>query len=102
MSSSKDGVGRYGLMIVLNVSDTDLKKLPEPLGKLRKLKAVVAMNNPWKEMDEGAVGNWTELNSLSESPAPFIVNDLDLTASRLALAQPHPSPIYPVYLGTSV
>jgi Leucine-rich repeat (LRR) protein len=50
---------------VLNVSDTGLTDLPKPLGRLSKLKAIVAMNNPWSRLDEEVVAGWKELNSLS-------------------------------------
>jgi len=54
-------------MVVLNVSDTDLKSLPKSFRNLTKLKALVAMNLPWHAMDDEIVGQWSQLNSLSES-----------------------------------
>ena len=54
-------------MVVLNISDTDLKSLPKSFRNLTKLKALVAMNLPWHAMDDEIVGQWSQLNSLSES-----------------------------------
>ena len=56
---------------VLNISGCGLKKLPVALKSLSKLKAIVAMNNEWTELDEEVVGAWTDLNSLSMSFKPF-------------------------------
>ena len=53
-------------MVVLNISDTDLKSLPKSFRNLTKLKALVAMNLPWHAMDDETVGQWSQLNSLSE------------------------------------
>lgn len=57
---------------VLNISGCGLKKLPVALKSLTKLKAIVAMNNEWTELDEGVVGAWSDLNSLSMSFKPFL------------------------------
>jgi benzoyl-CoA reductase/2-hydroxyglutaryl-CoA dehydratase subunit BcrC/BadD/HgdB len=53
-------------MVVLNISDTDLKSLPKSFRNLTKLKALVAMNLPWHAMDDEIVAQWSQLNSLSE------------------------------------
>jgi benzoyl-CoA reductase/2-hydroxyglutaryl-CoA dehydratase subunit BcrC/BadD/HgdB len=53
-------------VVVLNISDTDLKSLPKSFRNLTKLKALVAMNLPWHAMDDEIVGQWSQLNSLSE------------------------------------
>lgn len=50
---------------VLNISETGLQSLPAPLSELRNLKALVAMGNPWTEIDSDVMENWDQLNSLS-------------------------------------
>jgi hypothetical protein len=52
--------------LVLNISNCGLKALPKNLKGLKKLKALVAMNNDWESLDDDVVSAWPELNSLSE------------------------------------
>lgn len=59
---------------VLNISGCGLKKLPMALKSLSKLKAIVAMNNDWTELDHEIVGAWPDLNSLSMSFKPFLLS----------------------------
>jgi hypothetical protein len=53
-------------MVVLNISACGLSALPKELGALKNLKALVAMNNEWTELDGGVVVGWDQLNSMSE------------------------------------
>ena len=55
-----------GLMAVLNINDCGLTELPDDLKTLRKLKALVAMNNPWATISSEVLASWPELNSLSK------------------------------------
>lgn len=57
---------RLTIFAVLNISETGLQRLPAPLTELRNLKALVAMGNPWTEIDSDVMDNWDQLNSLSE------------------------------------
>ncbi|EIW69768.1 hypothetical protein TREMEDRAFT_61533 [Tremella mesenterica DSM 1558] len=59
-------------LTVLNISNTGLKALPPALMKLNKLKALVCMNNPLENLDEGVVSEWKELNSLIISHSPLL------------------------------
>jgi hypothetical protein len=68
----------YADMLVLNISDTGLKSLPNSFRNLTKLKALVAMNLSWHAMDEEIVGQWSQLNSLSKCN-----NDRDLVIRLL-------------------
>lgn len=52
-------------MIVLNMNECGLTKIPRELSSLKKLKALVAMSNPWKTLDSDIISSWPELNSLS-------------------------------------
>ncbi|KZP33505.1 RNI-like protein [Athelia psychrophila] len=60
-------VGDLDMLSVLNISGTGLEALPKSLKSLGKLKAIVAMNNEWAELDGDVVSGWKELNSLSTS-----------------------------------
>lgn len=51
---------------VLNLSSCDLTALPKELKNLKNLKAIVAMNNEWSELDSEVVAGWEQLNSMSE------------------------------------
>ncbi len=51
---------------MLNINDCGLKTMPKSLKSLGKLKAVVAMNNEWTELDDEVILGWKELNSLSK------------------------------------
>lgn len=51
---------------VLNISETGLDRLPEELSGLRKLKALVAMGNPWAKLDSSVLEQWDQLNSISQ------------------------------------
>jgi len=96
---------------VLNVSDTGLTDLPEPLRKLSKLKAIVAMNNPWTSLDEGVVSGRKELNSLSEwgprslfllrfvEPAPFKQYTSQYTRTGNQTCSPLNDELYTVQYG---
>lgn len=64
---------------VLNISDTGLSELPEELGDLHKLKALVAMGNPWTRLDSKVVEQWEQLNSLSQSGVEFCKPVADLS-----------------------
>lgn len=55
---------------VLNISETGLDELPAALSELRRLKALVAMGNPWTCLSSEIMGNWDQLNSLSTSLLP--------------------------------
>lgn len=50
---------------MLNISACGLTDLPPALKGLKKLKALVAMNNDWTEVDSDVISAWTEVNSLS-------------------------------------
>jgi len=54
------------LTAVLNISSCDLTTLPKELKGLKNLKAIVAMNNEWSEIDADVVSGWEQLNSMSE------------------------------------
>jgi hypothetical protein len=56
---------------VLNISNCGLKALPKNLKGVKKLKALVAMNNEWEQLEEDVVSAWAELNSLSWSSTNF-------------------------------
>ncbi|AAW41124.1 hypothetical protein CNA05900 [Cryptococcus deneoformans JEC21] len=77
-----EAVGTLSELTVLNISGCGLKKLPVALKSLSKLKAIVAMNNEWTELDEEVVGAWTDLNSLIASHSPNLVS-LPSTLSNL-------------------
>ena len=74
-------------IVVLNISDTDLKSLPKSFRNLTKLKALVAMNLPWHTLDDEIVGQWSQLNSLSELFAQCMVMSHSLIASHLAFTK---------------
>jgi hypothetical protein len=42
-----------------------LTTCPKALTDITKVKAVVAMNNPWSVIDDDVVKAWKELNSMS-------------------------------------
>ena len=44
--------------------------MPDDLKSLTKLKALVAMNNPWTTISSEVLASWPELNSLSEPAHP--------------------------------
>ncbi|OWZ61105.1 hypothetical protein C366_00615 [Cryptococcus neoformans Tu401-1] len=69
-----EAVATLSELTVLNISGCGLKKLPVALKSLTKLKAIVAMNNEWTELDEGVVGAWSDLNSLIVSHSPNLVS----------------------------
>ncbi|WVQ86054.1 hypothetical protein IAT38_008222 [Cryptococcus sp. DSM 104549] len=77
-----EAVGSLQELSVLNISGCGLKKLPESLKKLSKLKAIVAMNNEWTELDPDVLASWPELNSLIVSHSPNLVS-LPSTLSSL-------------------
>ncbi|KAK8850422.1 hypothetical protein IAR55_004340 [Kwoniella newhampshirensis] len=77
-----EAVGSLKELSVLNISGCGLKQLPKSLGRLSKLKAVVAMNNDWPELDPDVVGSWTDLNSLIVSHSPNL-SSLPTTLSDL-------------------
>ena len=56
------------LMKVLNINECELRDLPADLKELENLKALVAMNNPWKTISADVLSSWPELNSLSVYP----------------------------------
>lgn len=58
---------------MLNVNECGLNALPKAFGKLHKLKAFVAMNNPWQRLDPDVISQWTELNSMSEWSLPTLL-----------------------------
>jgi hypothetical protein len=51
---------------VLNLSACGLSALPKELKALENLKAIVAMNNEWTELDADVVSGWDQLNSMSK------------------------------------
>lgn len=64
-----DTVGGLENLAVLNISGCGLAQLPEELGRLANLKALVAVGNEWTTLS-GAVAGWKLLNSLSTCHAP--------------------------------
>ena len=70
-------------IVVLNISDTDLKSLPKSFRNLTKLKALVAMNLPWHALDDEIVGQWSQLNSLSKFFAKCVEPLVDQQSSRI-------------------
>lgn len=85
---------------VLNISETGLQSLPAPLSELRNLKALVAMGNPWTELDSDVMENWDQLNSLSTSIGnASVVTQLTLI-SRFSLAKPHANARRPQWTST--
>ena len=70
-------------IIVLNISDTDLKSLPKSFRNLTKLKALVAMNLPWHALDDEIVGQWSQLNSLSKFSAKGVEPFVDQQSSHI-------------------
>lgn len=50
---------------MLNLSACGLTSLPKELKGLKNLKAIVAMNNEWSELDADVVSGWDQLNSMS-------------------------------------
>lgn len=77
------GLSVFTLTAVLNISACGLASLPEELKALKGLKALVAMNNNWEELDDAVVGQWKELNSLSEC------NLFSSDSSCFPLPEPH-------------
>ncbi|WVQ95540.1 hypothetical protein IAU59_002637 [Kwoniella sp. CBS 9459] len=65
-----EAVGSLKDLSVLNISGCGLKSLPEPLRNLSNLKAIVAMNNDWTQLDPEVISGWKELNSLIVSHSP--------------------------------
>ncbi|ODN99549.1 hypothetical protein L198_03393 [Cryptococcus wingfieldii CBS 7118] len=65
-----EAVGTLSELTVLNISGTGLKQLPSALKDLPNLKALVAMNNEWTEIDSDVVGSWSQLNSIIVSHSP--------------------------------
>ncbi|WWC65149.1 uncharacterized protein I303_107763 [Kwoniella dejecticola CBS 10117] len=63
-------VGELQELTVLNINGCGIKSLPKSLGKLSKVKAIVAMNNDWTQLDEEVVSGWKDLNSLIISHSP--------------------------------
>ncbi|KIR42365.1 hypothetical protein I307_00843 [Cryptococcus deuterogattii 99/473] len=77
-----EAIGTLSELTVLNISGCGLKKLPMALKSLSKLKAIVAMNNDWTELDHEIVGAWPDLNSLIVSHSPNLAS-LPSTLSEL-------------------
>ncbi|WWC72487.1 uncharacterized protein I206_106449 [Kwoniella pini CBS 10737] len=75
-------VGDLQELTVLNINECGLKTLPKSLGRLAKVKAIVAMNNDWTELDEEVVSGWKDLNSLIISHSPNLIS-LPNTLSEL-------------------
>ncbi|WWD20605.1 hypothetical protein CI109_105081 [Kwoniella shandongensis] len=77
-----EAVGSLQELSVLNISGCGLKALPRSLSRLSKLKAIVAMNNDWTQLDPEVVSSWTDLNSLIVSHSPSL-SSLPATLSNL-------------------
>ncbi|GFZ48197.1 hypothetical protein JCM24511_05945 [Saitozyma sp. JCM 24511] len=74
-------------LAVLNISNCGLKALPKNLKGLKKLKALVAMNNDWESLDDDVVSAWPELNSLIVSHSPNLVSLPEALSTRNHLAK---------------
>ncbi|WWD08364.1 hypothetical protein V865_006476 [Kwoniella europaea PYCC6329] len=75
-------VGELDKLTVLNINGCGLSDLPSSLVGLKGLKALVAMNNDWKELNEEVLKGWKELNSLIISHSPNLIS-LPTTLSSL-------------------
>ncbi|WWC98695.1 hypothetical protein V866_005588 [Kwoniella sp. B9012] len=75
-------VGELDKLTVLNINGCGLSELPSSLAGLKGLKALVAMNNDWKELNEEVLKGWKELNSLIISHSPNLIS-LPTTLSSL-------------------
>lgn len=69
-----DTVGGLENLAVLNISGCGLEELPEELGRLANLKALVAVGNEWTTLNS-AVGGWKLVNSLSTYPPQIHLDD---------------------------
>ncbi|WVQ70746.1 hypothetical protein IAR50_000268 [Cryptococcus sp. DSM 104548] len=65
-----EAVGSLSELTVLNISGTGLRQLPSSLKGLTNLKALVAMNNEWTDIDSSVIGSWSQLNSIIVSHSP--------------------------------
>ncbi|WVF67980.1 hypothetical protein IAT40_002742 [Kwoniella sp. CBS 6097] len=77
-----DAVGNLKDLSVLNISGCGLRSLPEALKNLSNLKAIVAMNNDWTQLDPDVISGWKELNSLIVSHSPSLTS-LPVTLATL-------------------
>ncbi|OCF78510.1 hypothetical protein I204_00450 [Kwoniella mangroviensis CBS 8886] len=75
-------VGELDKLTVLNINGCGLSELPSSLVGLKGLKALVAMNNDWKELNEEVLKGWKELNSFIISHSPNLIS-LPTTLSSL-------------------
>ncbi|WVQ63181.1 uncharacterized protein L199_001332 [Kwoniella botswanensis] len=82
IESGWEQVGELDKLTVLNINGCGLSELPSSLGGLKGLKALVAMNNDWKELNEEVLKGWKELNSLIISHSPNLIS-LPTTLSSL-------------------
>ncbi|KAL7422715.1 hypothetical protein Q5752_002007 [Cryptotrichosporon argae] len=69
-----DAVASLDELSVLNISGCGLTDLPADLKGLPKLKALVAMDNPWASLNGDVLAGWTELNSLILSHSPNLAS----------------------------
>ncbi|WVR08503.1 hypothetical protein IAU60_005558 [Kwoniella sp. DSM 27419] len=69
-----EAVGSLQDLTVLNISGCGLTLLPPALAKLSKLKAIVAMNNDWTQLDQEVIAGWKDLNSLIISHSPNLTS----------------------------